>query len=343
MKSKIKILNHAKGIINKTNNYVIAGLILISTALTMQYTGAVFKTQKINRCSEQIQKTIKNRKLLPAFAFDSQHFTTYRKNTSALDYIVRIGKSVMNTKNYGPAIMLNGLTNTGEWYQFGIMYKFPEGIKCRKHDYFLRSGFGVFLEIWNKNGKLIFNDTYKFKDNISKNDIFEIQMHIIPDTVIMKLDDLTHGQTIEINIGNENAKKFKGLKQSSNINGYMTGLMIEKYSVNGSIAQNMIREQLYESANLDLANGKKKNEVAFINVLDKVKEPEHSDLFNASPSNSMIKGMFMNSLYFKKVNKKIENKHIYIKYARILRQENKTKQNVNTIANETIQRRINKF
>jgi hypothetical protein len=261
-----------------------------------------------------------NTKLLPAFAFDYQNFTVYKKNTKILDYTIVIGKNVMNTKNYGPAIMVNGLTNTGEWYQFGISYKFPESISCMGKNYYFGSKYGAFLEIWNKKGKSIFDKYYKFKDAMVKNDVLEIQMRISDGSIVMNLDDLTHGQTLKIKVANETATEFIGVKGLSNKNGFMTGLMTEKYSVKGSPAPGIQEGQLYTSARLDMDAESNRNDVEFVNMLSKVKMKEYYDLFNVDPnsSNSMVSDM-ENSLYFRRIKDEEGSSNIYIKYLRLPR------------------------
>ena len=261
-----------------------------------------------------------NKKLLPAFAFDYQNFTVYKKDTKILDYMVVIGKNVMNTKNYGPAIMINGLTNTGEWYQFGISYKFPESISCMGKKYYFGSKYGAFLEIWNKQGKSIFDKYYKFKDAMLKNDVLEIQMRINDGSITMNLDDITHGQTLKLKVANETATEFVGVKGFSNENGFMTGLMTEKYSMKGSPAPGIQEGQLYTSSRLDMDAKGNRSDVAFINMLSKVETKKDHDLFSVDPNsnNSMVSDM-TNGLYFRKIKDDEGSSNIYIKYLRLPR------------------------
>ena len=69
-------------------------------------------------------------------AYDEQLGTTFTQDASSLAYTV-IAVAQTGTDNYGPAYLLNGLGNTGYWYQVGLSYNW-------EHKYCDRIPIGIF-------------------------------------------------------------------------------------------------------------------------------------------------------------------------------------------------------
>ena len=86
---------------------------------------------------------------IPVANFDEQLGMTFTQNFSVLSYNVTAVKQ-QDLNGFGPAYLLNGLSNLGYWYQVGISWDWP--FLGGGHS----SGFGFNFEVFSFNGLLIF-------------------------------------------------------------------------------------------------------------------------------------------------------------------------------------------
>src|SRR5260370_31662468 len=61
---------------------------------------------------------------IPAANYDEQLGLTFAQNATALSYNVT-AVTQTDSYGYGPAYLLNGLTNYGDWYQAGFSFDCP--------------------------------------------------------------------------------------------------------------------------------------------------------------------------------------------------------------------------
>jgi len=86
---------------------------------------------------------------IPPTNFDEQLGMTFTQNFTELSYNVTAVEQ-QDVYGYGPAYLVNGLTNLGYWYQVGLSWDWP----IATGGYF--SGFGFNYEVFSPNGTSIF-------------------------------------------------------------------------------------------------------------------------------------------------------------------------------------------
>src|SRR5579885_1564621 len=87
--------------------------------------------------------------LSPSTAYyDEQIGETFTQSFTSMAYNVTAVPQV-DESGYGPAYLLNGLSNTGYWYQVGLSYDWSG----------IGTGFAMVYEIWDPSGKSIFPTT----------------------------------------------------------------------------------------------------------------------------------------------------------------------------------------
>jgi len=124
---------------------------------------------------------------------------------------------------YGPAYMLNGLSNTGFWYQVGISYYWngPES----------QPGFYMDYEIWSPTGTSLFPENgflgeLPFSCTVNPYDIISISLKFYGGYVYMTAVDTENGCSASLSYNSERATYFIGNSYSAfNNDGFFTGLM----------------------------------------------------------------------------------------------------------------------
>ena len=82
-------------------------------------------------------------------SYDEQLLMGFERNfTSSIAYNVTI-RAQNDSSGFGPAYLLNGLTDTGYWYQVGIAWNLPTGESAG-----VTQGFRFVYEVWNTNTSL---------------------------------------------------------------------------------------------------------------------------------------------------------------------------------------------
>jgi hypothetical protein len=160
----------------------------------------------------------------PSVHYDEQIGMTFTQNSTSLgEYVAVIAQN--DSDGYGPAYLLNGISNNGDWYQVGVSFDWPGS----------RGGFDVEWEIWAPNDTVIEPSTYdnwatlrSSNQQINNNDTIELTMNIVKDDVWMNVSDPATGMYYDI-VYYHSASYFVGTKSSSNAAGFFTGLMTEEY------------------------------------------------------------------------------------------------------------------
>jgi len=158
--------------------------------------------------------------------YDEQIGLTFTDSFSALAYnVTAIPQS--NGAGYGPAYLLNGLTNIGYWYQVGLSWNWNPGSDPG-------SGFSMNYEVWDTNGYSIFptdggGGLASLSGVVRAGDSVTLSLNFTGASVVMAVRDLDTGAGATVRFLSEAASSFVGLIYPSNSNGYFSGLMTEEY------------------------------------------------------------------------------------------------------------------
>jgi hypothetical protein len=167
----------------------------------------------------------------PAVAYDEQLGLTFVQNLTVITYNVT-AKSQTDSNQYGPAYLVNGLTDTGYWYQAGLAYNWPYA----NGGYV--GGFNFAYEVFDPNGNSVFPSNgagglSSFNGNVSNGDPVRLGLSFSGNNVVMSASDLATGANASQAYSSESASSFVGLTSSpANGNGYFSGLMTEWWHAN---------------------------------------------------------------------------------------------------------------
>ena len=186
-----------------------------------------------NRAS---QNATQHQAITPNF-IHAQYDIFFQNNATCLNVNV---KAIPQTENsnlssgYGPAYLLNGLTNNGYWYQVGLGYNFNYTDNKNVDNY---SGFRLIYEVWNSSTGKPLNIgcgdqacVKNFTGVVNNNDTILLNMSIVRDNVILSAYDTnTTARSPTINITSYGASFFtsKPFTSKSIDMEYFSGLMTE--------------------------------------------------------------------------------------------------------------------
>ncbi|MCL4372413.1 hypothetical protein M1373_03795 [Candidatus Marsarchaeota archaeon] len=168
--------------------------------------------------------------------FDTQQGLTLAGNLSALEYnVTPLNQS--NIYGIGQGYLLNGLSNTGYWYQFGISYNWP--LHANSHG----NGFKIMSEVFYPNASSMNpNGVVLNSINISSGNIVLLKMYFSGGNVVMSVYDWNTSFEKSISYPAYNATYFVGGPYRNGINngtsdksGEFTGLMTEQYYDSGVV------------------------------------------------------------------------------------------------------------
>ncbi|MDA4130345.1 MAG: hypothetical protein OK457_06205, partial [Thaumarchaeota archaeon] len=164
---------------------------------------------------------------LPTPNYDEQLGLTFTQAFTSLSYNVTAIVQE-DSFGYGPAYLLNGLSNKGYWYQVGLSWDWP----------FLNGGFspgfGFNFEAFSYNGSSIFPANSGGLDNFSgsvrQGDIVGLSLSFSGTNVSMKAIDWSTNASAQEQFAAFGASSFVGSTGGiSNAKGFFTGLMTEEY------------------------------------------------------------------------------------------------------------------
>ena len=133
---------------------------------------------------------------------------------------------------YGPAYILNGLSNDGYWYQVGLSYNWPYA----KGGY--NPGFNLDYEVFDSSGNSIYptnggGGLESFSGTVNSGDLVLLNLYSNNSIVYMYSKDWNTGAVAYATYADNRTSTFTGSPSSpSNNNGFFSGLMTEWYHVN---------------------------------------------------------------------------------------------------------------
>jgi len=169
--------------------------------------------------------------------WDEQSLLSISGNYTLLAY--NVTAVVQNSTNgYGIGYFLNGATDNGNWYQFGLEYNWP-----RKSNTITLNGFRMAYEIWNGGNSIYPKDGGAggnlINGTIDNGDTVLLKMALSNKNVSMTLYDWNTGAHANLTYSALNATKFVGYGgmngthgNGTNQLGELTGLMTEEEFVN---------------------------------------------------------------------------------------------------------------
>jgi hypothetical protein len=166
----------------------------------------------------------------PTANFDEQLGFTFTQNFSGLSYNVTAVEQ-QDIYGYGPAYLLNGLSNLGYWYQVGLSWDWP----IASGGY--AAGFGFNYEVFAPNGTSIYPQNAggleNFSGSVNPGDRIGLSLAFSTADVVMQAVDWETGSIASAVYNSSGASYFVGLPSGiSNSKGFFTGLMTEQYHVN---------------------------------------------------------------------------------------------------------------
>ena len=166
--------------------------------------------------------------------YDEQLGLTFTQSFTSMDYNVTAVEQQDSSSGYGPAYLLNGLSNNGYWYQVGLTWNWcgPVSGTCTGYT----AGFNMVYEVFNPSGNSIFpadgGGFLRYSGTVNQGDEVILNLYFSGGNVIMLSRDTNTGASASISYSAEGATTFVGLDSYSNSNGFFTGLMTEQYHPN---------------------------------------------------------------------------------------------------------------
>jgi hypothetical protein len=161
-------------------------------------------------------------------SYDEQIGMTFTQSFTSMAYNVTAVQQ-SGTGGYGPAYLLNGLSDKGYWYQVGLSWNWNPG-------YYPGTGFDMVYEVWNSSGSSIFPSNgggglLTLSGPVNQGDIVLLSLYFTGNgLVVMRVHDWNTGASASETYQAEGATYFAGSQYStSNSKGFFTGLMTEEY------------------------------------------------------------------------------------------------------------------
>jgi len=167
---------------------------------------------------------------LPAATYDEQLGLTFTQNFASLAYNVTAVPQT-DSYGYGPAYLLNGLSNDGYWYQAGLSYNWPYA------DGGYNAGFNFNYEVFNSAGKSVYpansGGLKSFSGPVNSGDLVLLNLYFNNGFVYMYAEDWNTGAVAIATYADSQTSHFIGSTSSpNNSNGFFSGLMTEWWHVN---------------------------------------------------------------------------------------------------------------
>ncbi len=174
---------------------------------------------------------------LASLAYDVQIGETFPCNSTSLSVTV-IAVAQTDASGNGPAYLLNGLTNSGWWYQVGISYNWPS---TGGH----ANGFMMNYEVFNPFKASVYplygGGVQGFKGQVRPGDNISLSLFMTKGLVVMKAVDEETGASA-VQTYPAKGSEFVGMSNStSNTNGFFTGIMTEWYRATLNLSEAPVR------------------------------------------------------------------------------------------------------
>jgi hypothetical protein len=162
--------------------------------------------------------------------YDEQVGMTFTQGFTSIEYNVSAIKQTDPLLGTGPAYLVNGLSDTGYWYQVGVSWDWSPGDNPG-------TGFDMNYEVFDTAGNSVFplngqGGLSMFSGPVNPGDMVLLDLYFSNTTqsVVMVAMDTETGATASQNFSNMGATYFVGLPSGvANSNGFFTGLMTEWY------------------------------------------------------------------------------------------------------------------
>ncbi|HEX9240632.1 MAG TPA: zinc ribbon domain-containing protein [Candidatus Bathyarchaeia archaeon] len=154
--------------------------------------------------------------------YDQQVSMIFTQNFQALDYNVT-AVAQTDSGGYGPAYLLNGLSDTGYWYQVGLAYNWPLA-SGSGYD----SGFHFIWEVFAPNGTTNNPVLSRIPDNVNQGDTIQLSLSFVSGNVVMLASDYNTGASSSHSYTAAQGTTFSGATSASNSR-TPTSLMTEWY------------------------------------------------------------------------------------------------------------------
>jgi hypothetical protein len=167
----------------------------------------------------------------PAANYDEQVGLTFTENFTSISYNATAVQQA-DSYGYGPAYLLNGVTDKGYWYQVGLSFDWPYTSGGSV------AGFNFNYEVFNNTGKSVFpasggGGVKSFSGPVNNGDSVLLNLRFSSGNVTMYAYDWNTGASAKETYTAEGASLFQGLSNATaNANGYFTGLMTEWWHAN---------------------------------------------------------------------------------------------------------------
>ena len=164
----------------------------------------------------------------PVPVYDEQEIISFNGSFTALSFNLT-AVAQQDSHGYGPAYLLNGLSNLGYWYQIGITYHWYSELNNTSYR---DRGFSGVYEVFAPNGTSIFpaKGGGSLQMNINAGDQINLYLALLTNgSVVMKATDLktfSSGTEFYSAFG---ATYFESAGGLDNSKGVFTGLMTEWY------------------------------------------------------------------------------------------------------------------
>jgi hypothetical protein len=146
----------------------------------------------------------------------------FTQNFQALDYNVT-AVAQTDSSGYGPAYLLNGLSDTGYWYQVGLAYNWPLA-SGSGYD----SGFHFIWEVFAPNGTTNNPVLSRIPDNVNQGDTIHLSLSFVSGNVVMLASDYNTGASSSHSYTAAKGTTFLGASSASSSR-TPTSLMTEWY------------------------------------------------------------------------------------------------------------------
>ncbi len=160
--------------------------------------------------------------------YDEQLGITFAQSYTSMEYNVTAVAQTDPTLDTGPAYLLDGLSNSGFWYQVGVSYNWGPGQTPG-------TGFDMNYEVFDAFGDSVYptqgGGLEAFSGPVHEGDTITLDLYFgTSGDVVMIAEDLNTGAYADQTFSAEGASYFAGLpNEVANANGFFTGLMTEWY------------------------------------------------------------------------------------------------------------------
>jgi hypothetical protein len=191
----------------------------------------------------------------PVPDYDEQQLIIFAQSYNQLAFNVT-AIAQCDANGYGPAYLLNGLTNNGYWFQVGISWNWP----LQTGGY--SAGFGFASESWAPGGLTRAVPVSPFTGLVNSGDVIEITLSINSNRVLASALDLNTSATDSTSYPARSATTFVGSQAQKSqprfsfaTQGYFSGLMTEWYHVTSNYTGTDERSVVYSESTAGISSG----------------------------------------------------------------------------------------